>query len=52
MEREGKDNKISIKVKCNIDGKTGVFHIREITDENGNKQYEYSYNDGSNQVFD
>ena len=40
VEREVKDNKISIKVKYNIDGKTGVFHIREITDENGNKQYE------------
>ena len=52
VEREVKDNKVSIKVKYNIDGKTGVFHIREITDENGNKQYEYSYNDGSNQVFD
>ena len=52
VEREVKDNKISIKVKYNIDGKTGVFHIREITDENGNKQYEYSYNDGSKQVFD
>ena len=52
VEREVKDNKISIKVKYNIDGKTGVFHIREITDKNGNKQYEYSYNDGSKQVFD
>ena len=52
VEREVNDNKISIKVKYNIDGKTGVFHIREITDENGNKQYEYSYNDGSKQVFD
>ena len=52
VEREVKDNKVSIKVKYNIYGKTGVFHIREITDENGNKQYEYSYNDGSNQVFD
>lgn len=52
VEREVKDNKISMKVKYNIDGKTGVFHIREITDENGNKQYEYSYNDGSKQVFD
>ena len=52
VKREVKDNKVSIKVKYNIDGKTGVFHIREITDENGNKQYEYSYNDGSNQVFD
>ena len=52
VKREVKDNKISIKVKYNIDGKTGVFHIREITDENGNKQYEYSYNDGNKLVFD
>ena len=52
VEREVKDNKISIKVKYNIDGKTGVFHIREITDESGNKKYEYSYSDGSKQVFD
>ena len=52
VEREVKDNKTSIKVKYNIDGKTGVFHIREITDESGNKKYEYSYSDGSKQVFD
>ena len=52
VEREVKDNKTSIKVKYNIDGKPGVFHIREITDESGNKKYEYSYSDGSKQVFD
>ena len=52
VEREVKDDRTSIKVKYNIDGKTGVFHIREITDESGNKQYEYSYSDGSKQVFD
>ena len=52
LEREVQDNKTSIKVKYNIDGKTGVFHIREITDESGNKKYEYSYSDGSKQVFD
>ena len=52
VEREVKDNKTSIKVKYNIDGKTGVFHIREIKDESGNKKYEYSYSDGSKQVFD
>ena len=52
LEREVQDNKTSIKVKYNIDGKTGVFHIREITDESGNKKYEYSYIDGSKQVFD
>ena len=52
VEREVKDNKSEIKVKYDIDGKTGVFHIREITDEDGNKKYEYSYSDGSKQVFD
>mgnify|MGYP001095587312 FL=1 len=40
-----------MKVKYNIDGKTGVFHIREITDANGEKHYEYSYSDGFVQVF-
>ena len=51
VEREVKDNKVSIKVNYNIDGKTGVFHIREITDENGNKQYEYTFSDNEIIVF-
>ena len=51
VEREVKDNKISMKVKYNIDGKTGVFHIREITDENGNKRYEYIFSDHEIIVF-
>lgn len=51
VKREVKDNKISIKVKYNIDGKKGVFHIREITDENGNKQYEYTFSDNKIIVF-
>ena len=51
VEREVKDNKISMKVKYNIDGKTGVFHIREITDEDGNKQYEYTFSDHEIIVF-
>ena len=51
VEREVKDNKISMKVKYNIDGKKGVFHIREITDENGNKQYEYTFSDNEIIVF-
>ena len=51
VEREVKDGKTQIKVKYNIDGKKGVFHIREIIGENGDKQYEYSYSDGSRQVF-
>lgn len=52
VEREVKDNKSEIKVKYNINGETGVFHIREITAENGDKKYEYSFSDGSKQIFD
>lgn len=52
VEREVKDNVSKIKVKYNINGETGVFHIRRITDENGNEKYEYSYSDGSKQIFD
>lgn len=52
VEREVKDNKTEIKVQYNIDGKRGVFHIREITDESNNKHYEYSYSDGSKHIFD
>ena len=51
VEREVKDNKISMKVKYNIDGKKGVFHIREITDGNSNKQYEYIFSDNEIIVF-
>lgn len=51
VKREVKNNKISIKVKYIIDGKTGVFHIREITDKNGNKQYEYTFSDNETIVF-
>ena len=51
VEREVKDNKVSIKVKYNIDGKTGVFHIREITDENWNKQYDYTFSDNEIILF-
>ncbi len=52
VEREVVENKAEIKVKYAIDGKSGEFRIREITDENGDKRYEYSYSDGSKQVFD
>ncbi len=51
IEREVKSGVTKMKVKYNIDGKTGVFHIREITDANGEKHYEYSYSDGFVQVF-
>ncbi len=52
VEREVVENKAERKVEYDIDGKTGQFRIREITGENGDKQYEYSYSDGSKQVFD
>lgn len=45
--RETNDNKVEIKVKYAIDGKSGLFRIREKTDENGNKYYEYVFSDGS-----
>ena len=51
VEREVKDKKSEIKVKYNIDGKTGVFHIREIKDESGNKKYEYTFSDNEIIVF-
>ena len=50
LKREEKDNKDVIKVKYDIDGKTGFFHIKEISDDN-NKQYEYTFSDGSKQLF-
>ena len=52
VEREIKNNRSLIKVKYDIDGNKGVFHIREIIGEDGNKQYEYSYSDGSKHVFE
>ena len=51
VKREIKDNKTSIKVQYKIDGETGVFHIREITDGNGNKKYEYTFGDYEKIVF-
>ena len=51
VEREVKDNKSEIKVKYDIDGKTGVFHIREVTDKNGDRRYEYTFSDHEILVF-
>lgn len=51
VERERKNDTVKMKVKYNIDGKSGVFHIREITVD-GEKQYEYSFSDGYKQFFD
>lgn len=52
VKREVVENKAEIKVKYAIDGKSGEFRIREITDANGDKQYEYTFSDGSKQIFD
>ena len=51
VEREVVENKAEIKVKYAIDGKSGEFRIREITDENGNKQYEYTFSDNEKMIF-
>lgn len=51
VEREVVENKTEIKVKYVIDGKSGSFRIREITDPSGGKKYEYTFGDGSKEVF-
>ncbi len=51
IEREVIDNRAEIKVKYVIDGKSGEFRICEITDENGNKKYEYTFSDNEKRVF-
>ena len=51
VEREVVENKAEIKVKYAIDGKSGEFRIREITDKNGNKQYEYTFSDNEKMIF-
>lgn len=51
VEREVKNNTTEIKVKYNIDGKTGEFRISEIV-ENGEKKYEYTFADGSKLLLD
>ena len=52
VEREIKNGVTTMKVKYKIDGNTGEFRIREITGANGEKQYEYTFSDGSKQIFD
>ena len=51
VEREVKENVAEIKVKYTIDGKKGVFRIREITDENGDKKYEDTVSDNEKLMF-
>ena len=51
VEREVKGNRSEIKVEYDIDEQSGVFRIREITDENGEKQYEYTFSDNDIIIF-
>ncbi len=51
VEREAKNGKVTIRVRYNIDGKQGSFRISEITGANGEKQYEYTFEDNSKLVF-
>ena len=51
VERETVGNSVQIKVKYNIDGQQGEFRIRELTDDLGDKHYEYSFSDDSKVVF-
>ncbi len=51
VKREVVENKAEIKVKYAIDGKSGEFRIREITDANGDKQYEYTFSDNEKIIF-
>ena len=51
VEREVKEGKTTMKVKYKIDGKEGEFRIREITNEKGDKNYEYTFSDNETIVF-
>jgi len=51
VERETVNGKAQIKVEYNVDGKQGEFKITEITNENGEKRYEYSFEDNTKLVF-
>ena len=51
VEREVVNDNAEIKVKYNIAGDCGDFRIREITDGNGNKQYEYTFGDNEKIIF-
>ncbi len=52
VEREVKGNETEIKVMFNMDGKTGYFNIKEVDDGQGNKSYEYKFEDNSTVTFD
>lgn len=49
--RKAENDVVSITVKYDLDGKKGEFRIRETVDENGEKQYEYTFSDKSKKVL-
>lgn len=51
VRREVRENKVTMKVKYDIDGKTGEFKIREVTDNDGQKHYEYTFSDNTTKVL-
>ena len=51
IKREIKNGVTEIKVEYKIDGDQGEFRIREKTDGNGNKYYEYTFSDNSTKVI-
>lgn len=51
VKREVQNNKVTMKVKYNIDGNTGEFKIREVTGKDGQKHYEYTFSDNTTKVL-
>ena len=51
VEKVVKDGKTKIKVEYAINQKVGEFSIVEIIDADGEKQYEYTFEDGSKKVY-
>ncbi len=47
IKKEIENGKTVIKVEYDMKGRVGEFKIKEITDENGVKRYEYKFEDGS-----
>ena len=51
IDREERDGQISIKVSYRVNGESGVFHVRELTEEDGAKTYRYSFSNGTELDF-
>lgn len=51
VKKEVQNNVVTIKVNYSIGNNSGVFHVREVVDENGQKQYSYQFNNGSQRLL-